>query len=571
MSRTRRDNATRRRLRRALGSGVVVALAAVVLSGCVIYPSFVDFTDSTLDCVGHTLQVATKTGQTFEEVVGVADDQYDDTVVRWDVTESWFDREDGHRVLASGEITVGDFKHASSFTIPIADTRIQNPVWLTLWNGTSPITVGVAGCPEADIQTMVWTDADAVDNTLPVFSVESVLDLRIFDSLDTSLIQVGGTAEPAFAIAPDPGTPQHYYVTITGVEQDGTITVSVPPGFVVDKYGATNRSTVSATMTLDRTPPALAPVSDIDAGYAALGASDKVVEFATPTATDLHLAGAASCTPASGSAFPIGTTTVTCTATDLAGNTSSTQFDVSVAAAPRTPETLTISGPTTATEGDTATFTVEAFNSQGESLGAPTGITLSSDVPSDAASGDEVVFGFDPAAIGGSSTHTITATLDDDPAVRATASVDVASAVASIGIRAPGGGAPSVGQHGSLTFAVDAFDADGRLLGDAGRGVVLSSDVPSDVIDGTRVTFPHASPHRITATAVGDPSLTASVVVEVVPAQVPARSPLEGTAASPAAIAETGMTDAAPLLATATAAVLAGALLLLVVRRRVPS
>ncbi len=41
----------------------------------------------------------------------------------------------------------------------------------------------------------------------------------------------------------------------------------------------------------------------------------------------------ATCTPPSGSRFPIGTTTVTCTATDAAGNTSNPMtFDVVVTA-----------------------------------------------------------------------------------------------------------------------------------------------------------------------------------------------------------------------------------------------
>jgi hypothetical protein len=37
--------------------------------------------------------------------------------------------------------------------------------------------------------------------------------------------------------------------------------------------------------------------------------------------------------PASGSTFPIGTTTVTCSATDGAGNTETTTFDIVVSAA----------------------------------------------------------------------------------------------------------------------------------------------------------------------------------------------------------------------------------------------
>jgi hypothetical protein len=65
-----------------------------------------------------------------------------------------------------------------------------------------------------------------------------------------------------------------------------------------------------------------------DAG--AKGASS--VSYGPATATDLvdGTADSVSCSPASGSAFPLGITTVTCTATDQAGNTGSAQFTVEV-------------------------------------------------------------------------------------------------------------------------------------------------------------------------------------------------------------------------------------------------
>lgn len=141
--------------------------------------------------------------------------------------------------------------------------------------------------------------------------------------------------------------------------------------------------------------------------------------------------------------------------------------------------------------------------------------------------------------------------------MRGSTTVEVASTAAAIRIRAPQGATPSVDQGGSITFAIDALDRDGAPLGDASRHVVLTSDVPSDVVDGATVTFPHASPHVITATAVGDPTLTASVLVEVIPASAPA----------PAAVAATGPTDAIPVLMTSAALLLGGALLVAQRRR----
>ena len=60
------------------------------------------------------------------------------------------------------------------------------------------------------------------------------------------------------------------------------------------------------------------------------GAS-KVVTWPDPTATDdVDPAPTVECAPPSGSAFDLGTTTVTCTATDASGNSSSATFDVTV-------------------------------------------------------------------------------------------------------------------------------------------------------------------------------------------------------------------------------------------------
>lgn len=57
--------------------------------------------------------------------------------------------------------------------------------------------------------------------------------------------------------------------------------------------------------------------------------SSAVAQQSARLIEDLAPSGVA-CAPASGSFFPIGTITVTCTATDLAGNTARVSFDVIV-------------------------------------------------------------------------------------------------------------------------------------------------------------------------------------------------------------------------------------------------
>jgi hypothetical protein len=90
-----------------------------------------------------------------------------------------------------------------------------------------------------------------------------------------------------------------------------------------------NEGSASFTVTVrDRTAPLLTVPADIT--VAATGASGAVVTFSA-SATDL-VDGSITpvCVPPSGSTFIIGTTTVNCTATDNAGNSASSSFEVIV-------------------------------------------------------------------------------------------------------------------------------------------------------------------------------------------------------------------------------------------------
>src|SRR5262249_3010878 len=58
------------------------------------------------------------------------------------------------------------------------------------------------------------------------------------------------------------------------------------------------------------------------------GGTGTVVNYPAPQASDNCSLMSVACNPPSGSTFPIGTTTVTCTATDAAGNMSSCSFTV---------------------------------------------------------------------------------------------------------------------------------------------------------------------------------------------------------------------------------------------------
>ena len=79
----------------------------------------------------------------------------------------------------------------------------------------------------------------------------------------------------------------------------------------------------------DTTPPTITPPADVTVD--ATSSSGAVVNYPAATATDdVGVTVGPTCTPASGSTFSIGSTTVTCTAEDAAGNVGSATFTVTV-------------------------------------------------------------------------------------------------------------------------------------------------------------------------------------------------------------------------------------------------
>ena len=90
-----------------------------------------------------------------------------------------------------------------------------------------------------------------------------------------------------------------------------------------------NQATCSFTVTVNDTqPPAITCPANITVKAAQAGDPCVVVNFPTPVATDNCPDPTVVCTPPSGTCFPLGTTTVTCTATDGSGNTASCTFKV---------------------------------------------------------------------------------------------------------------------------------------------------------------------------------------------------------------------------------------------------
>ena len=97
------------------------------------------------------------------------------------------------------------------------------------------------------------------------------------------------------------------------------------------KDASNNSASASFTITVhDTTAPAISGVPS-NQTLEATSASGAIATYTKPTATDA-VSGSinVNCTPASGSAFALGTTTVNCSATDVAGNSASASFTITV-------------------------------------------------------------------------------------------------------------------------------------------------------------------------------------------------------------------------------------------------
>jgi pimeloyl-ACP methyl ester carboxylesterase len=131
---------------------------------------------------------------------------------------------------------------------------------------------------------------------------------------------------------------------------------------VDDGRGGVNWATILVTVR-DTTAPSIAMVVDVVAE--ATSASGTVVTYALPATSDIVDGdGVASCAPASGRVFALGVNTVVCSALDLAGNSSTADFTVTVR--DTTPPALTVPGnlivEATGPTGATAAFLASALD-----------------------------------------------------------------------------------------------------------------------------------------------------------------------------------------------------------------
>jgi hypothetical protein len=239
-----------------------------------------------------------------------------------------------------------------------ATDAVDGPVSVTCTppQGTFPLGTTSVTCSAADRAGNNASDSFDVTVTLedltpPVLSVPTGITAEATSPLGAEVTWVATASDAvdgtvAVECDPDPG-----------VFPLGVTTVSCG---AIDAAGNAATGTFDVTV-VDTTAPTLTLPSQVTA--AASGPTGAVVTWLA-TATDL-VGGdlPVTCDPASGQ-FPVGTTTVSCTATDAAGNAATGTFDVTVGPFDDAPPTLAlptgITAEATGPDGAAVTWTATA-------------------------------------------------------------------------------------------------------------------------------------------------------------------------------------------------------------------
>jgi hypothetical protein len=281
----------------------------------------------------------------------------------------------GGPVVVPSEYTANGAKQ--SFTFPISTTISSGPA---KGGATVSVKVTSAAYPGGDTGTFAvsW---DCTSNTAPMMSLQGVASTTYeFGSAPTPTCSWTDDHDGSGSVTPTVSA-------LTGPRVAaglGSRTVSCS---YTDAGGLVGTATATYSI-VDTTAPSLSTVSNL--AVDAVDAAGAPASYTAPTATDaVDGSRPVTCLPASGSTFPIGSTTVTCSASDLSGHTASTTFAVSVAdhTAPvvTVPADVTISA--TSPAGASRSFTATATDN------------VDGSVPASCTPASDSVFPFGPTTV----------------------------------------------------------------------------------------------------------------------------------------------------------------------------
>jgi hypothetical protein len=172
------------------------------------------------------------------------------------------------------------------------------------------------------------------DHTPPVITVPTDITAQATGLGGAAVTFAFSAADPDDAVSTSSCTPASGATFSIG---QTTVTCNA-----TDSHSNSASKTFKVTV-VDTTPPVLSNVP-ADKTVEANGFAGSIVDFVLPTAVDLGEPRLVTCAPAPNSTFALGTTTVTCSASDGRGNTGTATFKITVV--DTTPPTLIPPGDT---------------------------------------------------------------------------------------------------------------------------------------------------------------------------------------------------------------------------------
>ena len=243
----------------------------------------------------------------------------------------------GRAVTGASIATVSDNEtSSSSLTVSVISGGTATGITLTnIGNASGAITANIAASCTATSGTVRLRVTDTGGLT-------SAADLQVNVAPNDPPVTncPGNIVKPA-----DPGLCSAV-VAFTATASDdcdgALVPICMPPSGSTFARGTTtvtctatdsSRNATSCRFTVtvnDTRNPTIACPASFTALAARPGDATAIISYAAPTAADNCAVQSVICTPPSGSAFPLGATTVSCTATDTSGNTVSCTFSVTV-------------------------------------------------------------------------------------------------------------------------------------------------------------------------------------------------------------------------------------------------
>ncbi|WP_243074231.1 LPXTG cell wall anchor domain-containing protein [Microbacterium sp. SS28] len=230
---------------------------------------------------------------------------------------------------------------ASTYRVAVTGMSVDGTVTAQIAPGAAEDTAGNLSEASTSTDNTVTFDFDEGDITGPTVTInqavgqsdptstEPILFTVVFSEDVTGLtntdVVLSGTALPTTALI-TPIDAKTYTVAVTGMSVDGTVTAQIAPGAAEDTAGNPSEASTSTDNTVtfdfdegDPEPDPLAIQVPADIVVTApLGQPGVAVTFPAPTTTGGVEPVDVTCDHTSGAVYPIGATTVECTATDSA-------------------------------------------------------------------------------------------------------------------------------------------------------------------------------------------------------------------------------------------------------------